>query len=266
MKKITILGGDMRLRILKEGLENRGYCVDTLGLFSDDCGDIKSSDILIFPVPTTKDSKTVFAPLTGRKILLSEIAEAVTAEQLLLSCNYLFQNKRSVDYGSLDSYALLNAVPTAEGAIKIAIEKTDFTLWKSKVLVIGYGRVGKILADRLKSMGAYVTVSARKPADFALLEALGFNLISSGNLNNLSLDYDIIFNTVDFKVISDQKLNELNNTLLIDLSSLGGFNLALAEELGLSAFKAPGLPSRVAPKTAAEILNNTVTYIINSYN
>ena len=99
-------------------------------------------------------------------------------------------------------------MPTAEGAIKLAIENTDCTLWKSRVLVIGNGRVGKILAERLKALGAYVTVSARKPADFGLLSALGFDYINTEHLNLKPIDYNIVFNTVDAKVIDDKSFNE----------------------------------------------------------
>ncbi len=266
MKKISIVGGDNRLKILKAKLECDGYHTDTLGLYENDFADIGSSQFIVLPVPTTKDRKNVFTPLTKREIPLEFIDKNTTREQLILCCNYNFENKNSIDYGSLDSYALLNAVPTAEGAIKIAIENTDYTLWNSKVLVIGYGRVGKILADRLKALGCLVTISARKPADFGLAEALKFNYINTGHLNQKTLDFDIIFNTVDADVLSDNTLNETKADLLIDLSSRGGFNLTRAAELGKKAIKAPGLPAVVAPKTAAEILYNTVIHIINSYN
>lgn len=266
MKKITVIGGDNRLKILKNCLIDSGYTVDTIGLYENDSADIRSSQVVVLPVPTTKDGKTVFTPLTNRKIELAELSETFTKEQLILCCNYSFENKNSVDYGSFDSYALLNSVPTAEGAIKIAIENTPFTLWKSKVLVIGYGRVGKILSNRLSALGCDVTVSARKPADHALIDALGYRYIHTNHLNMLPLNYDIIFNTVDVKVIDDNTLKTLNTELLIDLSTFGGFSLELAKEYGLKAIKAPGLPGKVAPKTAAEILSKTVTHIINSYN
>lgn len=266
MKKITVIGGDNRLKLLKNSLMELGYTVDTLGLYEDDSADIRSSQAVVFPVPTTKDGETVFTPLTGRIIKLREIAEELSREQLILCCNYSFENKNSVDYGSFDSYALLNAVPTAEGAIKIAIENTPFTLWKSRVLVVGYGRVGKILSERLKALGCDVTVSARKPADQALIDALGYSFINTGHLNMKPLSYDIIFNTVDVKVIDDSALKNTEASLLIDLSTFGGFSFSAAEEYGIKAIKAPGLPGKVAPKTAAEILCGTITHIINSYN
>lgn len=266
MKKITVIGGDDRLKILKGKLEAAGYSADSLGLYKNDDGDISTSQVIVLPVPTTKDGVTVFAPLTARHIPLSYIYENTNKEQLILCCNYSFENRNYVDYGALDSYALLNSVPTAEGAIKIAIENTDYTLWQSRVLIIGYGRVGKILANRLKAMGCSVTVAARKPSDLALADALGLGYINTGNLNLKPLRYDIIFNTVDVKVIEDSSLKSCTADLIVDLSTKGGLSLEAANGLGIKAIKAPGLPGKIAPKTAAEILTNTVTHIINSYN
>lgn len=266
MKKITIIGGDRRLQILKNSLTEMGYLVDSLGLEKDDTADIKTSRFIVLPVPTTKDGKNVFTPFSEQTIPLSFIAQQTTRDQLILCCNYIFENKTCVDYGSLDSYALLNSVPTAEGAIMLAIQNTPWTLWKSRALVIGYGRVGKILSDRLKNLGCDVTVSARKPADFAMLDALGFKTVHTSHLNDKPLEYDIVFNTVDVKVLEDKSFKNTPLSLIIDLSSLGGFNMAAAEENGIKTIKAPGLPGKVAPETAAEILCGTITHIINSYN
>ena len=133
------------------------------------------------------------------------------------------------------------------------------------MLVIGYGRVGKVLADRLKALGADVTVSARKPADFALIKALGYNAMETKTVNDSLSDYDIVFNTVDVKVIDEKAFYNCTVKLLIDLSSLGGFDLDVAGDCGITALKAPGLPGVTAPLTAGKILAQTVTEVLNSY-
>lgn len=258
MKRVLIIGGDNRLRVAKKQLDKENYLVDTLGLYPDDNGSIENADIILLPVPTTKDGQTVYCPLSDRKIYLDEISRRVE-NQLILCCNYRFSGKNYIDYNQLDSFALLNAVPTAEGAIALAINETDFTLWESKVLVIGYGRVGKIVADRLKSLGANVTVSARKPRDFATLLALGFKYINTETLCDIYLDFDIIFNTVDAAVLNDSALQNCPADLIIDLSSKGGFNLNYAKALGIKAYKPGGIPGVCAPKTAGKILAKTVT-------
>ncbi len=266
MKKITILGGDKRLFTVKESLESKGFRVDTLGLCEGDNGNITTSKILILPVPTTRDGVTVNTPLTKKVLYLEDIENAITSDTLTLCCNYTFKKGKSIDYNLLDSYALLNAVPTAEGAIKLAIENTPFTLWRARVLIIGNGRVGKVLAHRLRGMGANVTVSARKPSDFALLSALGYSFADSRSLNASPLEYDIIFNTVDFKILEDKSFKNTPCKCIIDLSSKGGFSLEAPKNYGIVSIKAPGLPAVTAPLTAGEILAETLINVISSFN
>lgn len=259
MKKITIVGGDRRLKTAKEKLEKSGFYVDSVGLFEKDDGNYQNSDVLLFGVPTTKDNTTVFCPLTHRIINLSLFENF--SDKLFLTANYIFKDKNCIDYCKDDGYAILNAVPTAEGAISFAIENTPHTLFKSRVLVIGYGRTGKVLADRLKSLGCDLTVSARKQQDFALINALGIKYRNTETLDTDQLHYDIIFNTVDCFVLN-RNLNNLKDTLLIDLSSKGGFDLEMAKTLGIKASKLPGIPGKTAPETAGEILADTVITLI----
>ncbi len=261
MKRVLIIGGDNRLRVAKKQLDKENFYVETLGLYPDDNGEIENADVILLPVPTTKDRQTVYCPLSNQKIYLNDIKEKVQ-NQLILCCNYKFEGKNYIDYNTLDSFALLNAVPTAEGAIALAINETDFTLWKSKVLVVGYGRVGKIVADRLKALGADVTVSARKTRDFATLLALGFKYINTETLCDIYLDFDIIFNTVDAEILNDSALQNCPADLIIDLSSKGGFNLNFAKALGIKAYKPGGIPGICAPKTAGKILAQTVRELI----
>ncbi len=261
MKKITVLGGDSRLTTAAEILRGYGYEVDIPAAPCED--DYRSSDVLLLPVPTTRDGETLAAPNIKKKIYLADIARSTPDSTLILSCNYMFEGKRCIDYGKNDAYCLLNAVPTAEGAIALAIEKTPFTLWGSRALVIGCGRVGRILADRLKALGCRVTVSARKSADFALISAAGYYTAKTAEIKK-HLNCDIIFNTVDVKVIEDDDFKKCTASLIVDLSSKGGFNAAAAEENGITAIKAPGLPGKTAPQTAGEILARTVRDILTT--
>ncbi len=262
MTKVTFIGGDVRSRIAAVRLKENGFLVETLGLYKGEKGIIEDSDALIFPVPTTRDKRTVFAPFAEEEIVLEKIEKRILQDQLLLTCNYKFQNNICIDYGKSDGFALLNAVPTAEAAISIAIENTDFTLWQSNVLIIGFGRVGKILADRLYKMGANVTVTARKQADFGLADALNYKFIHTNEIAHHLGKYSVIFNTLDFTVIDENSMKKCSAPLLIDLSSKGGFDPLLAEREGKKAIVAPGLPGKTAPVTAGNILAKTVIDIL----
>ena len=264
MKKVTVVGGDSRLITVKNRLERGGFLVDTIGLFENDNGDISSSQIVVLPVPTTRDGVNVFTPLTGKIIPLSIVEKSLREDALVLCCNYSPKDADFIDYNRLDSYALLNAVPTAEGAIMLVIQNTAFTLFGSRCLIIGFGRVGKILADRLKGFGCDITVSARKSSDFAHINALNMTCTHTRLLNENPLDYDIIFNTVDFPVLNENSLKNSKCKCIIDLSSKGGFNLEYAKSLNITAIKAPSLPALTAPETAGEFLAQTILDSINS--
>lgn len=257
--KITIVGGDERLIKAKKVLSENGFEVDSIGLLDNDNGNADNSDILLFSVPTTRDKINAFAPKTDKKIPLAQFSKY--NKKLFLTANYIFDGKRNIDYCKNDYYAILNAIPTAEGAISYAIENTKHTLWKSKILVIGFGRTGKILAERLKSFKCDLTVSARKERDFALLSAMDIKFVNSNHLDEIPLPYDIIFNTVDAGIFDNNLIN-MKDKLFIDLSSYGGFDTALAEKYGIKYKKLPSIPGKIAPDTAGEILAETVINLI----
>lgn len=243
-----------------EEFKNQGFSVSSYGLFQADDGRIEDNDIIILPVPVTRDKLNVNCPITNKTIVLKEVLEKGQNKMIFGGC-YSGGNNFT-DYCNLDNYCLLNAVPTAEGAIAFAIENTNFTLWRSRVLVIGCGRVGKVLCDRLKAMKCHVTATARKPSDFAYLDALGIDHEHTERLSKIKNNFDIIFNTVDIEFFKD--ISSLpKNALLIDLSTLGCTDFSKAREMGYEAYKLPGIPGKNAPKTAGKILAQTLIDIIN---
>ena len=148
--------------------------------------------------------------------------------------------------------SVLNAIPSAEGAIEVALKSMKKTLHSSNTLILGYGRIGKLLASILKGFNANVYVAARKESDFAWIKAMGYRPLTYGELKNVISKMDVVFNTVPFLVL-DEELSMVNKEcILIDLASKpGGINFAKAEELKLETYWALGLPGKVAPKSAA---------------
>ncbi len=259
---ILIVGGDFRMNIAFEELKKSGYIVNSLGLTNDDCGKIEEADVILLPVPTTRDGKNIFCPQSDKVIPLDFIKKA-NKNALVLSCGYAFDNINFIDYLKLDSFCYLNAVPTAEGAIAKAIYDTPFCLWKSRVLVIGNGRVAKILTDRLKALDCDLTVSARKTRDFGLLDALGIKHINTNEVVKNAHNFDIIFNTIDVMLFDD--LDGLKNCYLYDLSTKGCLNFEKAKENKIHAEKLPGLPGKIAPLTAGKIIAQTVKQLIGEW-
>lgn len=261
---LLLICGDKRQIIIKNNLEKFGYCVDHICYNADLNNDFSKYDAIIFPLPTTRDGVFVTNSLSDDKIKISDICNKIT-KQTILCGNYSFDNFLFYDYGKDEATTILNAVPTAEGAIAIAINNTNFTLWKSKCLVVGYGKIGKALSSRLRSFGANVTVSARRNTDLAFIDANSYRSIETSKIIETVSEYDIIFNTVPTPVLTRDVLKNCHkDCLLIELASLPyGIDIKSAEELGLNAIIAGGLPGKVAPKTAADILSSSIIKILN---
>ena len=259
--KILLIGGDRRMLYAKDALERRGHTVKTLGLLAGDGEDISGAGAVILPVPLTRDQVNINCALTGKKIPLEALPGLTDGARVFGGGKLALKNY--TDYLSLDSYALKNAVLTAEGAICHMLGNTAFSLWKSNVLVIGYGRVGKILADRLSGFKPNLYVSARSEKDFAALEALSVKHICTSAIDKCDTRFDVVFNTVDIKH-NDSVAAALSGSLYIDLSSRGELPHDAAENHGIKYERLPGIPAKTAPVTAGVIIAETVIEYLKS--
>ena len=158
-----------------------------------------------------------------------------------------------------------NTIPTAEGAIEIAISETPVTIHGSKCLVLGYGKIGKILTKDLYGMGAITYAAARKYADLAMIEGHGYEPLQMSTLKGRINEFDIIFNTVPALILDDEVLSKVQkDALIIDLASKpGGVDFEAAKKYGLRVIWALSLPGKVAPITSGAIIKDTIMNIIN---
>ena len=159
---------------------------------------------------------------------------------------------------------LLNAVPTCEGAIQIAMEELPITIYGANVVVTGFGKIGELLALMLKNMGANVTVCARRSAQRAKALIHSLHAAPFSYLGECMASADIVFNTVPQQVIKREHLMGAKDTLIIDLASKpGGVDMDGARDLGVKVIWALGLPGKVAPVTAGNIIKETICNIIS---
>lgn len=281
IRTFGIIGGDKRQLFLAKAISDSCYDVllggferleshGALSLCSIKSA-ISESDALIFPLPSIRADGSLNTPFSNENILLDDDdIEIILKKPVFTTMKSRFLKSypklcdgEIFDYGARDDFAILNALPTAEGAIECAMREYEGTISSSKCLVTGFGRIGKILAHKLVLLGANVTVSARKPSDLAYVKALGYNAVNTEKLRTVKR-FDIVFNTIP-KLIFDRELlmNTDTNTLIIDLASLpGGVDFDTAEKLGIYAVRALSLPGKCAPKTAGEIIKTTVFDII----
>jgi dipicolinate synthase subunit A len=168
-----------------------------------------------------------------------------------------------IDYEGREEFIIKNTVPSAEGALQIAMEEMPTTIHGSSALVIGFGRIGKLLARHLSSLGAKVSVSARKPGDLAWISVYGYSPLETGKLSGRLSGFDVVFNTVPAVILTRGLLAELNeHCVIIDIASMpGGVDYPAARALSRKAIHALSLPGKVAPKTAGRAIRDVI-YII----
>lgn len=234
---------------------------------------ISGADIIICPLPYTADGENIYTPYSKNIIKIEEVLKYTDNTQTILVGkadenlnNLIGKYKLScIDYLEREELAILNAIPTAEGAIEIAMRETPFTVNGSECLVLGNGRIGKILAKMLSGIGARVTVCVRKYRDVAYCRAMGYDTILFKDLNLKTGKYNIIFNTVPYMVLGTEELREMNrNCVIIDLASKpGGVDFDEAEKLKIKTIWALSLPGKVAPDTAGDFVAETIKNIIN---
>ena len=257
MVKLFFLGKDKRMEYLKKLYEGEARFVNS----------IEEAEYVVLPIPFTKDK----IHITGEDILIEDMIKKCTNKTIFSgSIPKEFIRQMEInnvvwhDLMALDEVALLNAIPTAEGAIAKAMELTDETIHGANILVLGFGRVAKILADKLKGLNANVFCAARKKKDLAYIKGLGYNVVDINEMCQSIDKMDIIFNTVPTLILGEKKLKLLNkDSVIVDLaSSPGGVDFEKAKELGIKAVLELGIPSKVAPKSAASYLKESIDHVI----
>ena len=285
-RKIAVVGGDLRSVKLVEMLEKDGYDVSVYGLENADilnqyasikkCSSIdeviEENDIIIGPIPFSSNKNEINMLFSNEKLEVEEFFNKITANKVVIagsiSEDYVKKAEANgakvIDILKREELAVLNAISTAEGTINIAIQETTRTLHGSNVLVMGFGRVGKVLAKMLDGIGANVYCEARKNVDLAWVKAYGYHPIHLNDLDEHLGKFDIIINTIPFIVLDDKKLDLIKqNCLIIDIASNpGGVDKNAAKAKGIKSIWALSLPGKVAPVTSAEFIKDTIYNIM----
>jgi len=283
-KKFTIIGGDLRSIELAKSITEDGNKVNIYGFrnasFASSMNEsedlslaIDESDVIIGPLPCSNDNETLNTPFHPEKIQINDVFKIMSKNQLFIAGRISkkiahlaeIYNVYIIDILEREEMAVLNAIPTAEGAIQIAMEEMPITLHGSNALILGFGRIGKTLAKMLNGIGANVFVEARKYEDLAWIKSYGYKPV---NLNELDIhlgDMHVIFNTIPYVIMDTEKLSRIKkDCLIIDLASKpGGVDFEKAKSLGMKVIWALSLPGKVAPVTAARFIKETVYNIIN---
>ena len=280
--KIGLIGGDSRSISLSNlllednnDLKIFGFneeAVSPLKVNKNLISTIKGSDIIVAPLPCSKDDIFLNTPFYKDEIRMEEIFENMKKGQIFIGGKISEKVKQMGNHYGIAIYdlmdreelAILNAIPTVEGGIQIAMEEMNTTIHNSNIMILGFGRIGKLLAKGLQGLGGNVFVEARKHEDLAWIKSYGYRPLHLKEIKNYLPNMELIFNTIPSMILEEENLIELKkDSLVIDLASKpGGVDIEVANKMGIKVIWALGLPGKVAPVTAAEILKKSIYNIV----
>lgn len=281
INKFLVVGGDLRNVELAKLLKEDRKIVYTYGMNVNSTEKLETLledvEVVIGPIPFSRDGLNVNSKFVESKILIKDLLEKIKGKILIagnisedvkkLAENY---NIQVIDVMNSEKLAVLNTIATSEGTIELMIANTDTIIFESNVLILGFGRVAKTLANRLKGLVKSITCASRENDELAWIEVYGYEKM---NLNDLVKcqeskkylkNYDVIINTIPSMILDAEKLQYVNKeALLIDLASnLGGIDKEEAKKQGLKLIHALGLPGKVAPKSSAKFIKDMIYEII----
>jgi len=259
----VVIAGFDRLDTPFPGVVKADWTPDALG----------KADALVLPPVGTEDDGVISAIFAEKEMKLTDEHLAALPNTCKIYCGMakpylrrLCENHRIglVELFELDDVAIYNSIPTAEGAVMMAIQNTDITIHGSTCMVLGLGRTGLTLARTLQGLGAKVKAGVRREESFARAFEMGFEPFYMPDLARQAGNIDLLFNTIPHMIVTAQVIAGLPlRAVIIDLASKpGGTDFRFAEKRGIKALLAPGLPGIVAPKTAGRIIANGLIQMI----
>ncbi len=278
-RNIWVVGGDERQAVLAGLLADDGHRVHVVGMERRLRGEpsldgIDRADCVIFPLPAVNSRGEVNTPLSDAVLMAGDVLTRLRSGQTVLAGKATAWLRGAaeacgltlLDYFEREELALLNAIPTAEGAIRIAMELLPITIHGASVLILGFGRVGQALAPRLRALGAEVTVAARREEQRALAAVMNLAAEGTEDMKEHLHLYDLVINTVPAQMLGVEELTALKEgALIIDLASLpGGVDDESAAALNVTVIHALSLPGKEAPLTAARYLRDTIYQMLES--
>ncbi|MBR5559472.1 MAG: dipicolinate synthase subunit DpsA [Oscillospiraceae bacterium] len=282
-KTFAVVGGDLRQAWLAGRLAQRGHTVYAVLLdreveisprvhkINDVKQAVEKADVVVLPLPASVDGLVVNAPFANGSLELAKLFALLKGKLVLagktenleaLSKQY---GVETIDYFAREELAVLNSIPTAEGALELAMAELPTTIFGTRVLITGFGRISRVLCRLLVAMGAQVTVAARRYSDFAWIGIFGARAVHVDALAEAAPQAELIFNTVPAMLFDRRVLSDLPaEAVVIDLASKpGGVDFAAAGELGVKTIWALSLPGKVAPISSGEAIKDTILNILD---
>ena len=271
--KLLILGGDDRLKYAAAKLAKH-HSVYSYGLSPGDMLPDGKCDVAVLGLPASRDGINLNAPLCDIDIPITSLSTFIKPGGIVIGGLVSVPLRRFCnenlllceDYYADEAVMLKNAVPSAEGALAAGINATPSQMLGQNVLILGFGRIASLLARYLIALRCNVTVAARSREKRVQAQALGCRAVGFESLCNILPSVTLIYNTVPCAVLHDDELRSMSEECVyIELASASGIDKDAMIKYHPRVINAQGLPAKTAPKTAGEILAESVLDILDTY-
>lgn len=277
-KTLTVIGGDSRQLYMSGYLKEKGYDVRIFACehgkypdgikACDDIDDAFTSEIIILPLPVSKNGYSLNTPLSSEDLRLKDITDRINENHCVfygMGATGFCKNVQaralfSCDYFSIEALIYKNAMLTAEGILSIVLDKLPVTVSGLKAAIAGYGRIGTFTADKLMMLGADVTVFARDDMQRLKAELSGAKAYEICRINDFADSFDVLINTVPSPVIDRRFIgSSKNDCVFIEAASAPyGIDADACSLYGRTLIKAFSLPGKTAPKSAGIIIGEAI--------
>ncbi len=198
------------------------------------------------------DAQAVLLDVPTREEALENALDKYGENVVILGGNFSdekISHRKHLDLLKDENYLAANAAITAHCAIRLAMTALPVILPQAKTLVLGWGRIGKVIAQLLRQMGTPLTVTARKEKDIAALRSLGYHVCKAEEapLEGVRL----IINTAPQVLLSKKQLEKCPLAVKLDLASKKCL-------FGEDTLWARGLPGIHAPESSGRLIADTI--------
>ena len=253
--RILVIGGDSRMKYAAAKLGSEIYNPSTDGTF----------DMIVLPIPITRDGETIFAPLAEIPLPFDIIGRFADKGAVVFAggeCERLTEicaehGFTLVNYAKYEPLTLKNAALTAEAAVCLLSNSTERSLLGSRILITGYGRIASMTAERLKAFGAEITVAARRSEQRIQAELDGFRAVTIAEIPDIISEFDYTVNTVPAVIFDEECLAKMRGVFL-ELATLPNDPPDNPE---VKYIHGGGLPGKHYPETAGEYIAQAINEI-----
>ena len=280
-RNIAIIGGDMRQRYLADILLSKELSTLCYGnspmnkttIIANNLNEImENSTVLICPIPFTTDQTYIINFERKEDLTIKNFINGLKPHHIVIGGKFptalkeycCDQKITHYDLLENESFSINNAIATAEGAIMEAIQSSPINIHNSKCLILGFGRCGSVLANRLSNLNGNICILVRREIQAAIASSYGYSYCYEDQLEVKVQESDFIFNTIPSLILTEKTLKLVNkDSTIIDIAAFpGGLDYKYAQSAGINAKLCLGIPGKIAPLASARFIYEKVERII----